>query len=141
MRLRPQPVTGQPQILPDDDDSLDTGFMTDCVSAIVLFDYGARGYSARGWHGLGGAHNIDWAALMDGIPDDSRTRVLIIPGESQQAEEAMRGTRECAQGVFDAHPHTIVEWVMDCRQVTVHRDGQMDCVSPEGVTTSRSIGV
>jgi hypothetical protein len=73
---------GDVERLPDNDNSLRTGPMGNCVSVVVLSNPDGNGrYSdVVGWHGWGGLHKIDFAKLMAGVPNNPTTRVLILPG-------------------------------------------------------------
>ena len=75
-----------------------TGDMNACVSVIVLFNPGATGsfQNVRGQHGAGGIASIDWDALLQGVPMDRNTYVVVAyaKGESEHGITGIRNAVE-----------------------------------------------
>ena len=65
--------TGAPTDLPVGHNYMDTNYMGDCVTVIVLWGrVGGPGNpypNVRGWHGLGGILAIDMDQLFNGVPN------------------------------------------------------------------------
>ncbi len=127
MNLRMQNAdTGLRQDLPAGDNLIVTGPMADCVSVIVLYNglgVGNAYNSACGWHGLGGAQAVNMANMMEGVPNDAITQVIIIPGFLQQDEFSRnRSMRHVTEGL-GAHPNVVVRMVAGISDATVNRHG------------------
>jgi hypothetical protein len=94
-----------------------TGDMGGCVSVIVLFNPGATGtfQNVRGQHGSGGIGSIDWDALMQGVPMNT-TSYLVVAYASGQFERGITDIRNTvdskAKGLrkaFVEHPNCLID--------------------------------
>lgn len=95
LTLTMQSSTGVPQDLAAGDDYIDTGAMGDCVSVIVGWNPAANGRMAnmRGFHGAGGLPNVNFAALLNGVPNQATTQVWMISGSSNNYLEGSFGIK------------------------------------------------
>lgn len=128
MQLFMQGAGGKPQDLPANDNSIDTGFMSDCVSVIVLYNHDSaqnRYSNGRGWHGLGGVQVIDMAAMMAGVHNFNTTKVIIIPGSLGQSDFSKDMNLEHVRAGLTAHPNVDVLYIKGHSQATVDRQGSV----------------
>jgi hypothetical protein len=60
-----------------------TGTMNGCVSVVVLWNpVNGVFQNVRGHHAGGGPGNIDWAQLLQGVPLDQNTLIVMAHGDS-----------------------------------------------------------
>lgn len=96
MQLRMQTINGTADVLPINEDNLVTGPMGDCVSAIVLAKKNSKKNKyeiVRGYHGLGGAENINFDSLLNGLVYND-TILYIFRGTLQRTEYAKHRIQE-----------------------------------------------
>jgi hypothetical protein len=108
--------------LEDDEVGMYTGMMGGCCAVVVLWNQDPvthRYRNVRGQHGAGGPGALNWGLLLQGVPTDGTSRVVIAcapgdfapgPGESAlghpryvaKVETMLAG--EHYQGASDFHP-------------------------------------
>lgn len=75
------------QVLPADDDAFTTGPMSDCISVIILHTPVQGIYQhGRGQHGSGGIENVHFPTLLQGVPNNANTQVIVVPGHFNTSE-------------------------------------------------------
>lgn len=100
-------------------DGFYTGMMGDCVSVIVLWGLNSAATSfssARGMHGSGGVGAIQWATLLNGVPNHKDTKVFAIGGtigtsgnrDDERFNDAIREHLGLATTVIHCSPCALV---------------------------------
>jgi hypothetical protein len=128
MELKMQSQNGRPQELPTKDAFMTTGRMGDCVSIIVVFgfDLSTLTYkNLRGWHGLGGVEVINMNAMLIGVPNNPKTKVLVLPGSLQQSNTAKESNMEYVKNglLNNAKTSVTVQYIQSKSNYRVDRKG------------------
>lgn len=79
-----------------------TGTMNGCISVVVLWNpVNGVFQNVRGHHAGGGPGNIDWAQLLQGVPLNTNTLIVLAYGDSTSAYDLTN-----LRTAVDQHPGT-----------------------------------
>ena len=115
------------QVLPANDNEIDTGYMGDCVSVVVLYNLGANNVfqNAKGYHGGGGLGNVNFGSLFAGVPNLTTTMIVVVSGTLQGSKFSQQNNRETIRDEANNH-HLNNAYIQLCHEfgrATITRSG------------------
>lgn len=119
-------ITGKADILPANDDVMITGPMSDCVSAIVLANKNVTGRyeTIRGFHGLGGAGNINFDSLLNNLAHQDVV-LCVFRGFLQRSEYAKERISVIVEEALNRNRITTTTQYFDYDNAQVNRLGKI----------------
>jgi hypothetical protein len=115
--------------LPENIHWIDTGFMSDCVSVVVLSNPNGQGeyQNAVGYHGGGGVENVNFGALFQNIPNLTTTLIVMVSGSLNLTTRRCKANREQVRTAAQHAGLTNVAklYVHACSRATIDRRGNV----------------
>ena len=126
MQLKMQTINGTAEVLPINEECLVTGYMGDCVSAIVLAKKGAKNnYEiVRGYHGFGGAENINFNSLFAGLQGE-KSILYIFRGTLQRSDYAKSRIQDIVKEYITQHQIIAEVHYFDYSNASVNRTSEI----------------
>lgn len=130
MILRMQDANGIAEVLPPYDNVMTTGPMGDCVSVIVIGSLINGSYNVvRGYHGLGGVQNVNFASLFNGLQGLDDLKVLVFYGSLQRSPFAVGVIQQCVNNAMQVNNIVAPVVYYDYSNASVYRNGNIQCLS------------
>jgi len=117
------------QLLPNWDGNMETGYMTECVSVIVMCNPKVNGkyQQMRGYHGGGGVEAVNFRNLFKDIPNSSDTRIIVIAGVLRNTLNDARSIKKHVEKQIKKHDLALAkQFYLRGSDVTVTRYSQID---------------